>query len=59
MIDYKNYAITFAREIQKLEHKNVDLDLDTIKYIRKFKTELGYFIPESLEEGSGSLIGKE
>lgn len=57
-LNYKYYAILFARELQKLEHKNVDIDIDTIELIRKFKTELGISVPETLGEGTGSLILK-
>lgn len=55
-IDYKYFAVSFAREIQKLEHQNIDIDLNTIEMIRRFKTKLGINIPETLSEGTGNLI---
>lgn len=55
-IDYKYYAISFARELQKIERNSDEINLDTIELIRKFKIKLGISIPESLEEGTGSLI---
>lgn len=57
-INYKYYAVTFARELQKLEHDNVDISLDTIELIRRFKTQLGMYIPEALSQGTGSLISE-
>lgn len=57
-LDYKYYAVMFARELQKLEHKDTDIDLNTIELIRRFKIQLGISIPESLEEGTGSLISE-
>lgn len=57
-MDYKFYAVMFAREIQKLEKEDTDIDLNTIELIRRFKTQLGVNIPESLEEGTGSLISE-
>jgi len=55
MIDYEYYAIEFCRELQRLE-KEADVSLSTIELIRKFKIRLGYSIPESVEEGTGSMI---
>ena len=57
-MDYKYYAVSFARELQKLERQNVDINLDTIELIRRFKTQLGISIPEALSEGTGSLISE-
>ena len=57
-MNYKYYAVSFARELQKLERQNVDINLDTIELIRRFKTQLGISIPESLSEGTGSLISE-
>lgn len=54
--DYKKFAVSFARELQKLERENVDIDINTIELIRRFKTQLGISIPETLSEGTGSLI---
>lgn len=56
MINYKYYAIEFCRKLQKIERTSDELSLDDIKLIRKFKTQLGYSIPESLEEGSGDKV---
>lgn len=55
-LDYKHYAIKFAKELQRMERENVDIDLNTIKSIREFKTKLGISVPESLEEGTGNII---
>ncbi len=55
-MDYKYYAVSFARELQKIEHNSDDIDINTIELIRRFKIQLGISIPESLEEGTGSLI---
>lgn len=57
-LDYKYYAISFARELQKIEHLNGDIDINTINLIRRFKTQLGISVPESLDEGTGSLISQ-
>lgn len=57
-MDYKYYAVSFARELQKLERQNVDINLDTIELIRRFKTQLEISIPEALSEGTGSLISE-
>lgn len=59
MIDYKGYAIKFCRILQQIERDSkYKISLDDIKLIRRFKTELGYSIPESIEESSGSMIRK-
>lgn len=55
-MDYKYYAVSFARELQKLERSNADISIDTIELIRRFKTQLGISVPETLSEGTGSLI---
>lgn len=55
-MDYKYYAVSFARELQKIERNSDDIDINTIELIRRFKIQLGISIPESLEEGTGSLI---
>lgn len=56
MLDFKYYAIEFCRRLQELEKSSDELNLDDIELIRKFKTKLGYAIPESLEEGTGSKV---
>lgn len=56
MIDYERYAIRFCRELQKIEKGIDEVSVDTLDLIRNFKRELGYSIPESLEEGTGSTI---
>lgn len=55
-MDYKYYAVSFARELQKIERNSDDIDINTIELIRRFKIQLGISIPESLEKGTGSLI---
>lgn len=55
-MDYKYYAVSFARELQKIERNSDDIDINTTELIRRFKTQLGISIPERLEEGTGSLI---
>lgn len=57
-MDYKYYAVSFARELQKLEHSNADISIDTIELIRRFKIQLGISVPETLSEGTGSLISE-
>ena len=47
-----------VRTIQKLEQEGVDLSVDDINTVRKEKTYLGYSNPVSIEEGTGSMIGK-
>ena len=58
MMDYKYYAVEFCRELQQTEKEGYDVPLEVIQLIRRFKIELGYSIPESEEEGSGSKIRK-
>nr|DAX85759.1 MAG TPA: hypothetical protein [Caudoviricetes sp.] len=55
-MDYKYYAVSFARELQKIERNSDGIDINTIELIRRFKIQLGISIPESLEKGTGSLI---
>lgn len=55
-MDYKYYAVSFARELQKIERNSDDIDINTIELIRRFKTQLGISIPESLDKGTGNLI---
>ena len=55
-MDYKYYAVSFARELQKIERNSDDIDINTIELIRRFKTQLGISIPESLDKETGSLI---
>ena len=57
-MDYKYYAVLFARELQKLERSNADISIDTIELIRRFKIRLGISVPETLSEGTGSLISE-
>jgi len=57
-MDYKYYAVSFARELQKLERSNADISIDTIELIRRFKIQLGISVPETLSEGTGSLISE-
>lgn len=57
-MDYKYYAVLFARELQKLERSNADISIDTIELIRRFKIQLGISVPETLSEGTGSLISE-
>ena len=57
-MDYKYYAVSFARELQKLEHSNSNINIDTIELIRRFKIQLGISVPETLSEGTGSLISE-
>lgn len=49
-MDYKYYAVSFARELQKIERNSDDIDINTIELIRRFKIQLGISIPERLEE---------
>lgn len=57
-MDYKYYAVSFARELQKLERSNADISIDTIELIRRFKIQLGISVPETLSEGTGNLISE-
>lgn len=57
-MNYKYYAVSFARELQKLERNNADIAIDTIELIRRFKIQLGISVPETLSEGTGSLISE-
>ena len=57
-MDYKYYAVSFARELQKLERSNADISIDTIELIRRFKIQLGISVPETSSEGTGSLISE-
>ena len=57
-MNYKYYAVSFARELQKLERNNADIAIDTIELIRRFKIQLGIGVPETLSEGTGSLISE-
>lgn len=57
-MNYKYYAVSFARELQKLERNNADIAIDTIELIRIFKIQLGISVPETLSEGTGSLISE-
>lgn len=57
-MDYKYYAVLFARELQKLERSNADISIDIIELIRRFKIQLGISVPETLSEGTGSLISE-
>lgn len=57
-MNYKYYAVSFARELQKLERNNADISIDTIELIRRFKIQLGISVPETLSEGTGSLISE-
>lgn len=57
-MDYKYYAVSFARELQKLERSNADVTTDTIELIRRFKIQLGISVPETLSEGTGNLISE-
>lgn len=34
-MNYKYYAVSFARELQKLERNNADIAIDTIELIRR------------------------
>ncbi len=45
--------------IQRLEREGVDLVVDDIKTVWKAKTILGYSHPDSIEEGTGTLVKKE
>lgn len=58
MIDYEYYAREFCRELQRVE-KEAGISLDTIQLIRRLKIQLGYSIPESVEEGTGSRIARK
>ena len=57
-MNYKYYAISFARELQKLERNNADISIDTIELIRRFKIQLGISVPDTLSGGTGSLISE-
>lgn len=57
-MNYKYYAVSFARELQKLERNNADITVGTIELIRRFKIQLGISVPETLSEGTGSLISE-
>ena len=59
-MDYKYYAVSFARELQKLEHSNsnININIDTIELIRRFKIQLGISVPETLSEGTEILISE-
>ncbi len=57
-MNYKYYAVSFARELQKLERNNADIAMDTIELIRRFKIQLGISVPETLSAGTGSLISE-
>lgn len=49
-------VIDLVRIIQRLEREGADLSIKEIKLILDIKTKLGYSIPISSEDGTGSLI---
>lgn len=55
---YTNLTIDLTRIIQRLEIEKIDLTVDDIKTVWKSKIALGYSTPVSVDEGTGSMIGK-
>jgi hypothetical protein len=45
-----------TRIIQRLEHEGVDLTVEDIKTVWRAKIYLGYYTPESIEQGTGEMV---
>ena len=45
-----------TRIIQRLEREGIDLTVEDINTVREAKIYLGYCTPESMEEGTGTMV---
>lgn len=51
--------LRLVRTVQRLEREGADLTIEDVKLVKNAKTFLGYSVPDSLEEGTGSMVLKE
>jgi len=53
----RHLITSFIKIIQRLEREGIDLTVDDMRLVKRAKTYLGYSVPETIEGGTGMLIG--